>query len=89
MKYAADFETTTREEDCRVWAWALCKIGQSEQVETGTSLDHFMARLARKKENMTVYFHNLKFDGEFILYWLFRNGFRHVEDKKELESLIL
>jgi hypothetical protein len=86
-KYAADFETTTDPADCRVWAWSLAMLDNPEIVETDNSLDRFLARCARKNENMLVFFHNLKFDGEFILYWLFANGFRHVTDKKHLESL--
>ena len=34
----------------------------------------------------TFYFHNLKFDGSFILDWLLRNNFKYVEDKKEATS---
>lgn len=86
MKYTADFETTTDPADCRVWAWAICQIGKPEHVETGISLDSFMRRLSLKRENITAYFHNLKFDGEFILYWLLENGFQHIEDKRELVS---
>ena len=29
-KFTADFETTTDEEDCRVWAYALCEIGKPD-----------------------------------------------------------
>lgn len=25
--FVADFETTTNLEDCRVWAYALCEVG--------------------------------------------------------------
>lgn len=87
MKYAADFETTTDPDDCRVWAWALSAIDDPEQVETGINLDHFFARLARKDDPAMVWFHNLKFDGEFILHWLFTNGFTWQKDSKELTSL--
>ena len=26
-KFTADFETNVNEEDCRVWAYAVCQIG--------------------------------------------------------------
>ena len=29
----------------------------------------------------------LKFDGEFIIYWALKNGFKHVEKKEEIEDM--
>lgn len=82
--YVADFETTTNKDDCRVWAWGLCEIGQPDNFIYGTDIDSFFRRikeLAKKSE--TVYFHNLRFDGSFLLWYLFKNGYSHIEDKKE------
>lgn len=31
--------------------------------------------------NNTVYFHNLKFDGHFIIYWLLTNGYTHITER--------
>lgn len=84
MLYTADFETTTDPKDCRVWAYGICEIGKPENFFYGNSMDSFMTWL--KKNPATYYFHNLKFDGEFILCWLFENGFRHVENKRELDA---
>ena len=83
--YTADFETTTDPKDCRVWAWGLFKIGSYGDFEYGNTIDGFMSRLHElaKTEKPTVYFHNLKFDGQAILYWLFANGFSWVRTKKE------
>ena len=84
--YTADFETTTNPADCRVWAWGLFEIGSFGNYEYGNSIDSFMARLVRlsKEENSpTIYFHNLKFDAQAILYWLFVNGFSWVRTKAE------
>lgn len=36
--------------------------------------------------NSKIYFHNLKFDGEFIIYWLLIHGFKHVEKLEDTES---
>ena len=44
-----------------------------------------MERLA-SHETVKVYFHNLKFDGEFIIYWLLHNGFEHREDSEDLDK---
>lgn len=83
MKYTADYETTTDEKDCRVWGFGLCAIDEGFNTIVGSSIDELFSIVG--DENNTLYFHNLKFDGEFILYWLFRNGYRHVADKKLLE----
>ena len=43
--YVADFETTTKEENCHVWAYAITEVGKLEEnkeVIIGTSLDEFM-----------------------------------------------
>ena len=80
--FTADFETTTNPEDCRVWAFALCEIGDTDNFIYGNSIDEFMEWCAYSKRNYRLYFHNLKFDGEFILWWLLDNGFEWIEDKK-------
>ena len=84
--FTADFETTTDENDCRVWAYALCEIGNPENFIYGNSIDEFMNFCANTKENYKIYFHNLKFDGCFILDWINNNGFEYVEDKKQCED---
>lgn len=83
MKYAADFETTADPDDCRVWAWGLAEIGNPDNFQAGNDLDQFFD-FFEKKTNNHVYFHNLKFDGEFILAWLFRHGYEAVASKKDL-----
>lgn len=75
MTYAADFETTTDIDDCRVWAWAVCEVGNYDNFRYGATINELMDMCKKDKSNI-LYFHNLKFDGEFILYWLFHNGFK-------------
>lgn len=70
--WAADFETTTDEDDCRVWSWG------ARDIETGTyrkglDLDSFVDWVSSR--NSRVYFHNLKFDGKFIVPWLLMSGY--------------
>lgn len=72
--YCADFETTTDPEDCRVWAWGLASVDKPDDVEIDHELDDFLFRISM--EDSICYFHNLKFDGRFILDKLFRDGFR-------------
>lgn len=83
MIYAADFETTTEIDDCRVWAYGLAEIGNEENFIYGKDIDEMFDFLLQTKENHVLYFHNLKFDGEFIMYYLFHNGYIHVKDRKE------
>lgn len=75
----ADFETTTDELDCRVWSWGLVSVENPsyEAVEIGTDIDTFINRIM--EYNTTCYFHNLKFDGVFILDWLLNNNYHHVQ----------
>lgn len=74
----ADFETTTKLEDCRVWGWGLANIEFPDEVEIDHTIDEFMDRLSF--QNSITYFHNLKFDGRFILDWLFKNGYDHLPE---------
>lgn len=83
--YAADLETTTDELDCRVWAVAICEIGNIDNIHVWTTIDEMM-EYVKRGENKKLYFHNLKFDAEFIINWLFDNGFDYVEDKKEARA---
>ena len=69
-KFTADFETNVSEKDCRVWAYAVCEIGNTDNFVYGNSIDDFINWCANKKYNYTVYFHNLKFDGEYIFNYL-------------------
>lgn len=75
----ADFETTTLPDDCRVWAWAMADVSPDPVVTYGTELDDFMEIVSR--ETLTVWFHNLKFDGSFVLDWLFRHGYTHTDER--------
>ncbi len=79
--FMADFETTTDPNDCRVWAGCAVDIDKMEVAYLGTDLDSFMEFLRDK--NSVCYFHNLKFDGEFILHWLFTHGFKYSDSKKD------
>lgn len=81
--YVADFETTTIEEDCHVWAYAVCEVGNSDKVIIGRTLDEFMEWCKSHKDNPKVFFHNLKFDVQFIIQWLFHHGYTHVEKPED------
>lgn len=73
--FVADFETTVYEGQAytEVWASALVEIG-SEEVKVEHSIQECFDTLftLAKTDNLIVYFHNLKFDGAFILDYLMR-----------------
>lgn len=83
--YMADFETTTPAamertgaDRTEVWAWAItpipCNWDESDCV-TGTDLDSFMAWLEKNMgRDDIMYFHNLSFDGNFIVSWMLNHG---------------
>lgn len=85
MLYTADFETTTNEEDCRVWAWGVCEIGNPDYFQHGNTIEGFFDYM-EKSENSTFYFHNLKFDGEFLMVYLFEHGFKHVQERTDEDT---
>lgn len=80
-QYVADFETTTDPADCRVWGYGLAHIETAQSVfdvEIGTTLHRFIDRIS--EENAVCYFHNLRFDGVFIVDYLFNRGYRWVAE---------
>lgn len=74
MRFAADFETTTQS-PVHVWLWAIAPIEQPDQVTTGETIEEFFEWMRSQPESPTIYFHNQKFDGMFILYHLLTHGF--------------
>lgn len=68
----------------------MTDVFSPENVEYGGDIGSFIERLS--EENSTVYFHNLGFDGSFILDYLFRQGFEFTSEKvvgpREFTSLI-
>lgn len=82
-RFTADFETATwNPTKTWVWAWSLCDIENPENVDFGNSIETFFERI-KKEANPYIYFHNLKFDGEFILYYLMSHDFEYVESNEK------
>ena len=73
--YVADFETTVfdGQDSTEVWAAALVEL-YTENVLVFNSIDKFFEYVYAMKHNSIIYFHNLKFDGSFILDYLVRIG---------------
>lgn len=84
--FCADLETTTDENDCRAWAWSSVNIFDPDNTfEWGTTLDELIQYMF-SFEKSVWYFRNLKFDGEFLLSYLFRNGYTYYEERKLLPN---
>lgn len=82
--WTADFETTTDANDCRVWAYSLCNIENFNIFVYGTSIDDFFDWIElHDKENLKIWFHNLKFDGYFLISYLMSSGYSWIESPKE------
>jgi hypothetical protein len=79
-QFSCDFETTTDPDDCRVWAYGYMEIGKKDNYKIGNSLVEFMTWC--KKTKADLFFHNLKFDGAFIVNYLLKNGFTWEREAK-------
>lgn len=85
-KYTCDFETIVNNSETRVWAYSICNIDNPNIFLYGNNIDEFIKWCSNPKINYTLYFHNLKFDGEFIFYYLLTHGYKCIENKKKRAS---
>ena len=101
MKYfVADFETTSFKQyqidgETRVFMWSITDVETLKVVQRGLTIEEFFtwATKTRRDKTTTIYFHNLKFDGSFIVNYLLKKGYKPVkkfsEDcNNEFETLI-
>lgn len=97
--YSADFETTVYEnqDHTEVWASALVRLDSDEPI-VHHSIGETLEYLKKQNEDATLYYHNLKFDGNFWLSYLltelnFKQGFDVISEtqvtwkkKKQLDN---
>ena len=82
-RFVGDFETATwLKNETWVWAWCVAEIGNEANIRLGNNIASFF-ELCKNENNPIVYFHNLKFDGEFIISYLLDEGYIPIIDKKE------
>lgn len=87
-KYVCDFETSTNkwlniDSKARVWASCIASIEEIPKIiAINNNINDFMVEL-KKLGNIECYFHNLKYDGEYIISWLFENGYKYNDKDKE------
>ena len=72
--FVADFETTTYpgQTNTEVWAAAFVRLW-TDEVTIVNNIEDFIRFFEGQTENSICYFHNLKFDGMFILSYLATN----------------
>ena len=86
--FSADFETTVYDGQTKteVWAAAIVELF-TEDVEIFNSIDKLFNYILSIKSNTIVYFHNIKFDGEFWIHYLltktdFKQAFVQTDPEK-------
>lgn len=84
MLYVADFETVNKIDDCRVWAYGIMQIDNTDNFIYGKTVSECIDYFRRSKSINTAYYHNLAFDADFIMCHLFASGFTHVENKDDM-----
>lgn len=87
--YACDFETTVYEGQIHteVWSSAMVELGSEDVKLFGNIKDTFEYIYQNKRpwDEFILYYHNLKFDGTFIVDWLLKNRFTFTEDHRAKE----
>ena len=85
--FSADFETTVYagQERTDVWAAAIVELN-TEDVKIFGCIEEFLEYIMDIQCNKIIYFHNLKFDGAFILNYLYSDSnFKEASIKPETD----
>lgn len=85
--FACDFETTVFEgqESTTVWAAAYVGINHDFKAQVFNNLPDFISKFEsfadtlQQSAKVVLYFHNLKFDGTFILDYIINEGYTRAE----------
>lgn len=82
--YCADFETTSlhqyeKEGETRVYLYKIVSLDNSIS-NIGISINEFFNFINKLDKYSIIYFHNLSFDGEFILWEFMRRGYVDIGD---------
>lgn len=80
--YVGDFETTDRNGFMSVWLFDLCDLETLEH-QTFTSLSDGLEWI---QDDCIIYFHNIKFDGSYIIDYLFRSGYTWVKKQTAVKE---
>lgn len=80
MRYFADFENSTKVVEGKVntYLWGIVSEDNSIR-EYGIDLSSFFSYISTLETNPIIYFHNISWDGNFIVHHLIDNGYKFVE----------
>ena len=91
--FVADFETTVydEQESTEVWASAMADIDDpDDNVFVFHSIAETLDYIKFLDDDCTLYYHNLKFDGNFWLWYLIHDlGFKQGYDVTESGDFIM
>lgn len=90
MFWVADFETTVykNQDYTEVWAAAVCSGADSDDGVVFNNIHDFIEYcLKLPDEKPIIYFHNLAFDGQFILYYLYSKSSGYTQQLEALPHL--
>lgn len=73
-----------------VWGWGFTEVGNvsDDKIMLGSGMDSFITE-CYKHHNPVIYFHNLKFDGHFIMAWALRNGYTYSDKKTDMTMNVI
>nr|DAG58199.1 MAG TPA: DNA polymerase B [Caudoviricetes sp.] len=89
--YACDFETTvdydtSKQDSTEVWSACFCEVGTEDAIIMH-SISQFMNYwIGVNSQNVLLYFHNLKFDGSFIIDWLYNSSKFNEASEGDIEN---
>ena len=80
-EYCCDFETTSLKQyelegRTRVYLYKIVDLKTGKKEHYGVNIEDFIDYIFTDKDILKVYFHNLSFDGAFIIYYLSSYGER-------------
>lgn len=78
--HIGDFETSTGNTDgsTNVYLWGYSTLDKKHRY-SGVNLDEFFSSIYHHKVKR-IYFHNLKWDGNFIVNWLLENNIMPIDE---------
>lgn len=89
--WVADFETTSVirkriDNTSHVWAVGLCEVGNPTNTTILKTINEFFEWCEARPTNDTVYFHNMRFDGNFIVQNLLKQGYEWAKTPMDKKS---
>lgn len=78
-QWVCDLETWSDTNHAHIWIWGACSIDDELDFIWGHNINDLMEWIFKQK---SIYFHNLKYDGGYIVDWLLKEGFRHSTNRK-------